>query len=248
MVENSRKIENNERDATDTRDRGKLHAVVDQTADVARQVGDKGADIAKRAADTAADATRRTTEVATNVSEKIAGAVKGSADTAADATRRTAEIATDTAGRVADQGREATISGLRAIAGVQGPLADAGLEQSRRAMEISSRVTDVYRQAAERAAGDVRALFDSWMSVGRGVQQWQQAYFDALRRSLETVARRRQDFAQTSSPVQFAEVQRDLYVDLVNTTLTASTTLLQLTGQIAQDAVRPLHERRQRAG
>jgi len=48
--------------------------------------------------------------------------------------------------------------------------------------------------------------------------------------------------------VQFAEVQRDLYVDLVSTTLTASTTLLQLTGQIAQDAVRPLQERRQRAG
>src|SRR4051812_10244436 len=125
MVENSRKAENNERDAIDTRDRGKLHAVVDQTAETARQVGDKGADIAKRAVDTAADATRRTAEVATKVGEKIAGAVKGGADTAADATRRTAEIATDTAGRVADQGREATMSGLRAIAGVQGPLADA---------------------------------------------------------------------------------------------------------------------------
>jgi Phasin protein len=101
----------------------------------------------------------------------------------------------------------------------------------------------VYREAAERAAGDVHALFDSCTSLGRGLQHWQHAYFDYLQQWLESVARKRKDLVQTNSPVQFAEVQRDLYVDLVNHTLKASTALLQLAGQIAQDAVRPLHDR-----
>jgi hypothetical protein len=234
--------ENSERDQSD---RGRLHAVADQTAEVARQVGDKGADVAKRAVQTAADAGRRTAEAATHVGDKIAAAVKGTTETAADATHRTAEVARNTAAQAGDQGREATLSGFRALAGVQGPLADAGFEQSRRALEVTSGITDVYRQAAERASGDVRALFDSWTSLGRGVQRWQQAYVDAVRQSMESMARKRQDLVQANSPVQFAEVQRDLYVDLMKHTLKASTTLLQLTGQIAQDAVRPLQERAQ---
>jgi Phasin protein len=186
----------------------------DQIAQAARQTGERGADAAKR-----------------------------SVDTSADATRRTAELTADAAQRAADQGREATIAGLRAVAGIQGPLADAGFEQSRRALETTSGMTEVYRQGAERAADDVRALFESWMSLGRGLQQWQQAYFDAVRQSMDIVSGKRRDLGQTDSPRQFAEVQRDLYVDLVNSALRGSTTLLQLTAQIAQEAVRPLQER-----
>ena len=115
-----------------------------------------------------------------DVIEKSTEATKRFAGTAADATRRTADTAAETAQRATDQGREATMSGLRAIADAQGPLTEAGFEQSRRALEITSRVADVYRQAAERAATDVHALFNSWMSLGRGVQRWQQAYADAI--------------------------------------------------------------------
>ena len=191
-----------------------------------------------------------------DVTEKNTEAAKRSAGTAADATRSTAraaaetvgrgaETAAETARRAAELGRETAMSGLRAMANAQGPLTEAGFEQSRRALEITSRVTDVYRQAAERAADDVHAIFDSWMSLGRGVQQWQQAYVDASRQSLESLATKRQNMLQSDSPVRFAEVQRDLYVDLVSNTVQASTRLLELTGQIVQDLVRPLRERAQ---
>ena len=43
--------------------------------------------------------------------------------------------------------------------------------------------------------------------------------------------------------MRFAEVQRDLYIDFVSHTVQASTRLLELTGQIVQDSVRPLQER-----
>ena len=177
-----------------------------------------------------------------DVVEKSTETTKRVTGTAADATRRPADVA-ETAQHATDQGREAIVSGLRAMANAQGPLTEAGFEQSRRALEITSQVTDVYRQAAERAANDVHALFDSWMIVGRGVQQWQQAYVDASRQSLESLAAKRQNMLQSDSPVHFAEVQRDLYVDLVSNTVQASTRLLELTGQIVQDSVRPLRER-----
>ena len=69
------------------------------------------------------------------------------------------------------------------------------------------------------------------------------AYADALRQSLESVAEKRQNMLQTDLPVHFAEVQRDLYVDLVSNTVQASTKLLELAGQIVQDSMRPLGER-----
>jgi hypothetical protein len=132
---------------------------------------------------------------------------------------------------------------LRAIAGAQGPLADAGFDQSQRTLEVTTRVTDVYRDAAERAANDLDALIGSWTSLGRGLQRWQHAYFDQLQQFMGSIARRRQELLRSNSPVEFATVQRDLYVDLVKRTLEANATLLQLTGQIAQEAVRPLQER-----
>jgi len=60
---------------------------------------------------------------------------------------------------------------------------------------------------------------------------------------MDIISGKRRDLGQTDSPRQFAEVQRDFYVDFVNNTLRGSTTLLQLTAQIAQDAVLPLRER-----
>ena len=212
-----RTVEAGERNQPDARDRGKLHSGADHAGQEARQAGDQSA-----------EAVRRTTE------------------STANATRRTAEAAADAARRAADQGHDLAMSGLRAIAGVQGPLADAGLEQSRRLVETTARVTDLYRQAAERADDDVRALFESWTSVGRGLQEWQRAYFDLFQRSVGSIEGRRGDLLRSNSPVEFAEIQRDLYVELVRSTLTGNVRLWQLVGQIAQQAVQPLQQRAQR--
>jgi Phasin protein len=126
---------------------------------------------------------------------------------------------------------------------VQVPLADAGLEQGRRVIEATAQVTDVYRDAAERSADDVQALVSSFQTFGRGLQQWQHAYLDLLNQSAERMARKRSELMNARSPVQVAEVQRDLYLDAVNGLFTANTRLLQLGVQIAQDAMRPLQGR-----
>jgi hypothetical protein len=212
--ESRKPAEISERNQSDARDRSRLDAGADQVGREARQVGERSVEAAKRTAETTADATRRTAEVA------------------ADITRR-----------VFDQGPEAAIRSLRAIAGVQRPLADAGFEQSRRVLETTARITDVYREGSERAANDVHALFDAGVNFGRGLQRWQHAYFELLQQSVGSVARKQQDLLRSNSPVEFAEVQRDLYVDLVRNASTANATLLHLTGQIVHDAVRPLEQR-----
>jgi hypothetical protein len=168
-------------------------------------------------------------------------AVGQTADTAADITRRTA-----------DQGREAVMSGLRAMAGAQGPFADASYAQSRQFFEASAGVTNVYRETTESTAEDVQALVSSYAHFGLGLQQMQHAYFDLLHRSLERAtkrgARKPQDLLRSSSLLEFAEVQRDLYRDAVGLTFEASATMLRLASQVARDALQPLENRARDSG
>lgn len=170
------------------------------------------------------------------------------AETAARTTDAATDVARDMTRRVADQGQEAVRLGLRAVAGTQAPLAEVSYDQSRRLVEATARVTDIYHDAAQRTAEDVQALVGSFSNLGRGLQQYQHAYLDLVSRSMESVSRKQQDLFRVNSPVEFAEVQRDLYLEVVNTMLTGSTTLLQIVGQITQDAVRPLQERAQARG
>lgn len=170
------------------------------------------------------------------------------ANSAAHTTDAAVDVAHDMTRRVADQSEEAVRLGLRAVAGAQAPLADVSYDQSRRLVEATARVTDVYHDAAQRTADDVQALIGAFSNLGRGLQRYQHAYLDLISRSMESVSRKRQDLFRVNSPIEFAEIQRDIYLDAVNSLLTGSTTLLQIVGQITQDAVRPLQERARARG
>lgn len=161
----------------------------------------------------------------------------------AEAAAHTTDVAADMIRRVADQGQEAARLGLRAMAGAQAPLAAVSYDQSRRVVEATARVTEVYHAAAQRTADDVQALVGSFANLGRGLQQYQHAYLDLISRSMKSVSHKRQDLFRVNSSVEFAEIQRDIYLDTVNSLLTGSTTLLQIVGQITQGAVQPLQER-----
>lgn len=161
----------------------------------------------------------------------------------AEAVQRTGAAAAEVARRAAIQGEEAAALGLRAIAGAQRPIADLGLDQSRRMVEQTARVTEIYRDAAERTSEDVQALMTSLTSLGRGVQNWQHAYLDLLQQGMGRVSQKQQELYRCGSIVEVAAVQRDLYLEGIRNLFTTNTTLLQLAGQIAQDAVRPLQER-----
>lgn len=178
------------------------------------------------------EAADRATDQVQDMGEKGAQIAAEATDTAAGVARRAAE-----------QGRETLGRGLRTMAGAGLPLAEQGYGQGRRLVETSARVADLYRKAADETAGDVQALVASYSQLGQGLQRMQTAYFDVVQRSLARARRQPQDLLRCKSPVEFAEVQKDLFTDGVAFMMESSTTLLRLAGEVVQSAAGPLEAR-----
>jgi hypothetical protein len=198
----------------------------------------------------ASEARKDTAETAQNVRNRF----QNSADKASASMRESGERATEAAGqaagatadftrRTAREARDAAVLGMRALADAQAPLVNASYEEGRRLLENTARVTDVYREAADRTSGDMHALISSYTRLGRGVQEMQHAYFDLLRLGLDRLQRKPQDIWRARSMVEIAEVQRDLFTNGLETGLSMTSTLLQLSAKIVQEAMQPLQER-----
>jgi hypothetical protein len=178
------------------------------------------------------DAADRATDEAQEMGEKGAGLTAQAVNTAAGV-----------AGRAAEQGRETLGRGLRTVAEASIPLAEKSFGEGRRMVEASAHVADVYSKAANDTAEDMQALVASYAQLGQGLQRMQTAYFDLMQRSLARAKRQPQDLLRCKSPVEFAEVQKDLFTDGVAFMMESSTTLLRLAGQVVQGAAGPLEAR-----
>lgn len=161
----------------------------------------------------------------------------------ADTVARTADVALEITERVAEQGRDAMWRGLCAAAGVNGRLADVGYGRSHRALEQSARTLELYREAGEATAEHMQALFVSGLSLTRGIQELQLVALRMLDNAAERGAHKPRDLLRCRSMTDLAEMQRDLCMDSVNYAMEASSTLLQIAGRVAQEAMRPLHGR-----
>jgi hypothetical protein len=190
-----------------------------------------------------ARATRETLDRGEELGHQAAEEFRDVGESMAETMVRTTDAAVEMTQRVAEQGREVMLLGVRAAAGMNGRLADAGYGRSHRALGAAARALQLCHEAAENNAENVEALFSAYMTMGRGLQQIQQTYLDMLDRAVDGAARRPQDLLRCKSIEEFAEVQRDLYVDVVNRAMESSTTLLQLAAQTAQQAMRPLQAR-----
>ena len=195
----------------------------------------------------ARDATTRVTREALAQGEEMVQQtteeLRDAGEAVAETVVRTADAAVEMGQRVAEQGREVMLMGVRAAAGLNGRIADAGYGRSHHALGAAARALDVFRAAGESTAENVQALFSAYMTVGRGMQQIQHAYIDMLDRAVNRATHKPQDLLRAKTLEEFAEVQRDLYLDAVNHALESSTMMLQLAAQTAQQAVRPLQAR-----
>jgi len=131
-----------------------------------------------------------------------------------------------------------------AAAGAQAQLAGISDDQSRRSVDGSAGAANVHQGAAE----NMQVLLGSFANLGRGLERYQRAYLDLLNRSMESMVHRQQDLLRARSPVQFAELQRTIYLESVDALFTYRTTLLNIAGEIARDTVQPLQERARRRG
>lgn len=208
--------------------------------DVARKATDQAARTGQATMDAAGDATRdaigETSQIAQNAAERAKAAGRSMTETVADM----AHAATDLSSKAAEQGRDVLTMGTRTAASVGSQVADIGLGRGRHLMASAASTMDIYRDASERSAERVQALFSSAMTLGRGLQTMQHAWLEMLDSSMENAAHKPQDLLRCKTIVEFAEVQRDLYMDAVNHAFESTSRLLEIAGRTAQDAVRPL--------
>jgi hypothetical protein len=163
--------------------------------------------------------------------------------TVAETVSRTADAAVDITQRVADQGREVVWLGMRAAAGVNGRLADVSYGNGHRFLEQAARMMDIYGQASESTADNLKTLFNASLSLGRGIQQMQHTWLNLLDRSVNDAARKPQDLLRCKSPVEFAEAQREIFVQSIDRAIETSTTMLQLAERVVRDAIGPLQSK-----
>ncbi len=215
----------------------------------------KSADAAKRAADqsarsfqatmgaasqTAREAISQTSEVTQNAADRA----KEVGNTMTETVAETVNAATDMSSTVGENSRDVMMMGMRTAAGVGSRVADISFGRGRHMMSSAAQAMDVYRDASERSAERVQALFSSAMMMGRGLQTMQHAWLEMMDHTMEHATHKPQDLLRCKNVVELAEVQRELYVEAINHAVESATRLLELAGRTAQDAMRPLQSDR----
>lgn len=202
----------------------------------------KAADVAKKVTDYVAKSNHANVEAAHSVHEAEQAAQQAT-NRARDLGNSINETVRETA-KDADQGREVLMMGVRTAAGVGSRVADVNYGRGQQLMSSAAQAIDVYRDASERSAERVQALFSSVTAMGRGLQTMQHAWLEMLGHSMDTATHKPQDLLRCKNMVELAEVQRDLYVGAVNHAVESTTRLLELAGATARDAARPLQSQR----
>lgn len=211
-----------------------------RATDTAKKAQDQTARTSQAAIETtgkaAKDTMNETSQMAQNGADRTKETIQSVSDTVAEA----AQTAATTSSKAAEQGRDVMFMGMRTAAGVSSRFADIGFGRGHHAMSSAAHAMDVYREASERSAERVQALFSSAMTLGRGMQQMQHAWLEMIDHSMQNAVHKPQDLLRCKDVIEVAEVQRDLYLDAINHAFESTSRLLDLAGQTVQDAVRPL--------
>src|SRR5664279_1690678 len=211
-----------------------------KTADTNRKATESASRTGDATIETVGKATRDIADETVRAVHNGASHAKEAAHTVTDAVAETADAATTISSKVAEQSREVIMMAARTAAGVGSRVADISFGRSHNLLNSTVQALDVYRDASERSAERVHALFTSYMTLGRGLQQMQHAWLEIVDHSLENAAHKPQDLLRAKSLVELAQVQRDLYLSTINHAVESGSRLLELAGRTAQEAERPL--------
>jgi hypothetical protein len=211
-----------------------------KTADTNRKTSENVSRAGQATIEAVGKASRDTVDEAARATQNGAGHARQAAQVVSDVVAETADAATTLSSKVAEQSREAIWSAARTAAGVSSRVADISYGRSHNLLSSTVQALDVYRDASERSAERVHALFSSYFTLGRGLQQIQHAWLEIVDHSLENATHKPQDLLRAKNLVELAEVQRDLYLSTINHAVESGSRLLELAGRTAQEAVRPL--------
>jgi hypothetical protein len=214
-----------------------------KTAETAKRATDQAAKSGQSTVDTAARAARNGINETSHIAQNGADRAKEVAQSITETVAETANVAADLSSKAAEQSREVMMMGMRTAAGVGSRVADISFGRSHHYLASATHAMDVYRDASERSAERMQALFSSYLTFGRGLQTMQHAWLELIDHTLENATHKPQDLLRCKNVVELAEVQRDLYIDALNHAVESTSRMLDIAGRTAQDAVRPLQSR-----
>ncbi|MEA2771495.1 MAG: hypothetical protein QOD93_4457 [Acetobacteraceae bacterium] len=211
-----------------------------KTAETAKKATDQSARSGQATVDAASKTTKETINEASHVAQNGIDRAREAGQSMTETVAETAHAATNLSSKAAEQGREALMMGVRTAAGVGSRVADISFGRGHHLLSSAATAMDIYRDASERSAERVQALFSSYMTFGRGLQNMQHAWLEMIDNTMENAAHKPQDLLRCKNIVELAEVQRDLYIDALNHAFESTSRLLDIASRTAQDAVRPL--------
>jgi hypothetical protein len=207
----------------------------------------RAADQTTRSSHAAVDAGGKATK---DIIRETSQAAQAGADHATEAAHRMTETVADTAGaasdlssRAVEQSREALLTGVRTAADVGCRVADISFDRGHHWLASATQAMDIYRDASDRSAECMQALFSSYLTFGRGLQAIQHAWLESADHAIEGATHKPQDLLRCKNVIELAEVQRDLYLDALNHAFESTSRLLDIAGRTAQDTVRSLQPR-----
>jgi hypothetical protein len=211
-----------------------------KTAETAKKATDQSARSGQATVDAASKTTKETINEASHVAQNGIDRAREAGQSMTETVAETAHAATNLSSKAVEQGREALMMGVRTAAGVGSRVADISFGRSHHLLSSAATAMDIYRDASERSAERVQALFSSYMTFGRGLQNMQHAWLEMIDHTMENAAHKPQDLLRCKNIIELAEVQRDLYIDALNHAFESTSRLLDIASRTAQDAVRPL--------
>jgi hypothetical protein len=212
-------------------------------ADTAKKATDHTAKSGQAAIDAAGKSTRDAINETSHVAQNAADRARDAGQSMTETVAETANAAANMSSKAAEQSREVLMLGVRTAAGVGSRVADINFGRGHHLLSSTAQAMDIYRDATERSAERLQALFSSYMTFGRGLQNMQHAWLEMLDNSIEHAVHKPQDMLRCKNVIELAEVQRDLYIDAINHVFESTSRLLDIAGRTAQDAVRPLQTR-----
>jgi len=214
-----------------------------KAAEATKKVADQTARSAQASIDSTGKATKEAIAETSQAAQNGVDRAKEVGQTITETVTETAHAAANLSSKAAEQGREVMMMGVRTAAGVGSRVADISFGRGHHLLASAAHAMDIYRDASERSAERVQALVSSYMTFGRGLQSMQHAWLEMVDHTMEAAAHKPQDLLRCKNIVEFAEVQRDLYIDAINHAFESTSRLLDIAGRTAQDAVAPLQSR-----
>lgn len=154
------------------------------------------------------------------------------------------------AGRTAEtaqrEGEKAARAASRVASTGMDQAADFGLRQADRLRTMLGNPAEAYREIA--GDGDMDAILQSGARLARGMQDvgWEMMQFS--QQSLRMQLKAANDLMTCRSIEDMVQVQRDLMRESVDSLLQESAKLLELSSNVATDALDPLSQRGQGGG